>query len=323
MGRKGCGRARARRPGRRRCLPDGSGRQGARRLRAAARAARQGRGDRAPSGPGPHLLGPEIRVPRSPGRRRQTHRRCPRPGGEGDARLDREERGRDPDAGQGEREDGPRRRPGDRRRHLPPRHLAQPRPPAPYPCRARQHGQGPRRYGGRQVAHHGQRGPLRAPEAHRHALPQRAGERSLAPRLRHREDPRRRAFRDRRRFPRRGRGVLDAARRDRGGDGRAQPRDPGGQPPPRRTLGADDPGGQARHRPRRAHRRLGEAGRRSRLRCGGAGCGGGIEDRRTGHDGPGNGAGDGCGGTGHGGCGGRCRGPVAGPGSRVGGRDES
>ena len=41
---------------------------------------------------------------------------------------------------------------GDRRRHLPPRHLAEPRPAASHPRRRRKHGQGRRR----QVAHDGQ-----------------------------------------------------------------------------------------------------------------------------------------------------------------------
>ena len=49
-----------------------------------------------------------------------------------------ETRMKDPVTGQMARVGGPE----DRRRHLPPRHLAQPRSPAPQPCRARQHGAG-------------------------------------------------------------------------------------------------------------------------------------------------------------------------------------
>ena len=86
----------------------------------------------------------------------ETHRRRPRPGRGGNPRLGGEERRRDPDAGPGDRTDGPGRESEDRRRHLPPRHLAQPRPAAPHPCGARQLGAG----GGRQVAEHGQRGAL-------------------------------------------------------------------------------------------------------------------------------------------------------------------
>ena len=47
---------------------------------------------------------------------------------------------------------GPCAQSGDRRRHLPPRYLAEPRPAASHPRRRSQHGQGP----GRQVAHDGQ-----------------------------------------------------------------------------------------------------------------------------------------------------------------------
>ena len=73
------------------------------------------------------------------------------------------------------------------------------------------------------------------------------------------------------------RDVLDAARRDRGGDGRTRARHVGGQPPPCRTRLADDAGEEARHRPGRTPRRLGTAGRRSRPRRQGAGCRGGRE----------------------------------------------
>ena len=149
------------------------------------------------------------------------------------------------------------------------------------------------------MAHHGQRGALRTPEADRHALPQRARARAHRPRLRHREDPRRRALRDRRGVAGHDRGVLDAARRDRGGDGRAQPRRLRGQSPACRARGADDPRRQARRRPQRTQGRLGEAGSRSGVRCPGTGCrgptrGSWVEDRRAGHTGPGSG-----GGTGH------------------------
>ena len=47
-----------------------------------------------------------------------------------------------------------------------------------------------------------------------------------------------------------GRGVLDPARRDRGGDGRAESRQLRRQSAPRRAGGADDARCQARHRPR-------------------------------------------------------------------------
>ena len=151
------------------------------------------------------------------------------------------------------------RRAEDRRRHLPPRHIAQPRSAAPHPCRARQHGPG----GGRQVALDGQRGAVCEPEADRHALPQRARGRSRQARLRHREDPCRRAFRDRRRLTRSHRGVLEPARRDRGGDGSARARRFRRQSAHRRTRRADDAGEEARHRPRRARGRVAAPGRRS------------------------------------------------------------
>ena len=113
---------------------------------------------------------PQVGLHRRAGGRRQAHRRGPRPRRGGDARLDREERRRDrmkdPETGR----IGARGQPEDRRRHLPARHLAQPRSPAPHPLCNRQHGSG----GGRQVALDGQREPLCEPEADRHALPQRA-----------------------------------------------------------------------------------------------------------------------------------------------------
>ena len=82
-----------------------------------------------------------------------------------------ETRMKDPATGRMVREGGTE----DGRRHLPPRHLAQPRPPAPHPCRDRQHGAGR----GRQVALDGQREALRIEDADRGHLPQRARARPL------------------------------------------------------------------------------------------------------------------------------------------------
>ena len=101
-----------------------------------------------------------------------------------------------------------------------------------------------------------------------------------AARIRDREDPCRRALRDRRRLARSRRGVLVPARRDRGGGGRARRRRDRRRPAPRPARGADDPRGQARHRPGRAARELGETGRRARLRCAGARRGGGPIGRK-------------------------------------------
>ena len=67
------------------------------------------------------------------------------------------------------------------------------------------------------------------------------------------------------------RGVLDPARRDRGGDVGARARQLRGQSARRRARGADDAGREARHRPRGIAGRLAETGRRSRARCPGAG----------------------------------------------------
>ena len=113
----------------------------------------------------------------------------------------------------------------------------------------------------------GERGAVLATEADRHALQERAGGRPGAARLRHREDPCRRALRDRRRPACGHRGLLDPARRDRGGDGRAQSGHLGRQSPPGGARGADDAGREARHRPRGIARRLAETGRQSRPRC--------------------------------------------------------
>ena len=132
------------------------------------------------------------------------------------------------------------------------------------------------------MAFDGQRGPLRAAEADRHALPQRACRRSCEARLRHREDPCRRPLRDRRRLARHDRGVLDPARRDRGGDGGAESRQLRRQSAIGRTRGADDARRQARHRPGGIAGRLAETGRRSRARCPGAGRGGSRDGRRAG-----------------------------------------
>ena len=137
----------------------------------------------------------------------------------------------------------------------------------------------------------GQRGPLRAAEADRHALPQRACRRSGEARLRHREDPCRRPLRDRRGVARGGRGVLDPARRDRSGDERTRTRQLRGQSAIGRAGGADDARRQARHRPRGIAGRLEETGRRSRARCPGAGRGGRREECRAGDARAGNGAG--------------------------------
>ena len=135
---------------------------------------------------------------------------------------------------------------------------------------------------GWKMAEHGQRGPLRAPEADRHALPQRARRLSHEARLRRREEPCRRPLRDWRHSARRRRGLLDKARGDRGGDGRARPRRDRRQSRHRRARGADDAGGEARRRPRRAAGRLGTAGRRSRLRREGARGGGEGQGRGAG-----------------------------------------
>ena len=152
-------------------------------------------------------------------------------------------------------------------------------------------------------------------------LPERARGGPVAARLSPGQDPCRRALRDRGRLAQRGRGVLDAARRDPGGDGGAQPREPGGQSPPCRARDADDPLRETGHRPGRAHGHLAEAGCRSRVRCEGAGGrsrtrGGWIEGRHTGRTrsrigaGAGRGAGSVTGGNrGTGGVGGWWRGP--------------
>ena len=181
-----------------------------------------------------------------------------------------ETRMKDPETGR----HGPRRRPEDGGRDLPARHLAQSRSPAPYPRGDRQHGAGR----GRQVAHHGQRGALPPPEAHRHGLPERACKGAGGAWLRHREDPRRRPLRDLGRAARGDRGVLDAARRDRGGDGRTRAWTHGGESASGRARGADDPRPQARGRQGRAARDLENPGRRTGVlsgeggrRCPGAG----------------------------------------------------
>ena len=85
-------------------------------------------------------------------------------------------------------------------------------------------------------------------------------------RLRHREDPCRRALRDRGGPARDHRGILHAAGGDRGRDGRARARRVRRRSAHRRARRADDAGRQARHRPGRTARRVGETGRRSRLR---------------------------------------------------------
>ena len=232
--------------------------EGAGRVRDRTRQARQGRRDHAPAGARPHALGAQIGLDRGPRGGRRADRRRPRPGGEGDARLGREERRRDPDAGPRDRPHGPGRRSEDRRRDLPPRHLAQPRPAAPHALGARQHGAG----GGRQVAHDGQREALRLEDADRRDLPERARGRADQARVRHREDPCRRPLRDRGRLPRGDSGVLHAPGRDRGGHGRARARHDGGQPAPCRAGGADDARHQAGGRSRRAPPDLATPGRR-------------------------------------------------------------
>ena len=92
--------------------------------------------------------------------------------------------------------------------HLPARHVAQPRSPAAHPCRAGQHGPGRRR----QMADHGQRGPVPQPEADRHDLPERTGEGPDEARIRYREDACRWKIRDRGGVPPGDRGVLDPRR---------------------------------------------------------------------------------------------------------------
>ena len=110
---------------------------------------------------------------------------------------------------------------------------------------------------------------------------QRARARAWRSRIRDREGACGRALRDRGRVAR-GRGcVLHAPRRDRGGDGRARSRKLRRQPAPCRARGADDPGCEARHRPRGARGRVGEAGGGSRVRREGAGGRGGVEDGRA------------------------------------------
>ena len=241
MGRQGRRRARAHRSGRPGRLPRRPRRQGARRLRARARAPRPRRKAAPPPRPRRHPLGPEVGLACRPGRRRPTRRRRSRPGGRGDARLDRGQRRRDPGEGPRDGPDGARGRAEDGRRHLPPRHLAQPRPAAPHPCRHRQHGAGR----GRQVAVHGQREALRNQDADRGHLPQRARAWALPPRIRHREDPCRRALRDRGRLARGDRRILDPPRRDRGGDGGTRHGIPLRQSAPRRAGGAGEPRGEA------------------------------------------------------------------------------
>ena len=120
------------------------------------------------------------------------------------------------------------------------------------------------------MAHHGQRAALRLEDGAGGALPQRAGRRARAARLRNREDPRRRAVRDCRGPARDRGGVFHAARRDRGGDGGPGAGHDGGEPASRPARGADDARGQARGRPGRTARDVGEAGCRARLRREGA-----------------------------------------------------
>ena len=98
------------------------------------RQARPGRGDPPPAGPRRHAFGSEVGLPHGAGRRRRADRRRPRPGRNTHPRLDRAQRRRDPNAGQGKRSDGSRRQSEDGGRNLPPRHLPEPRPAAPYPC---------------------------------------------------------------------------------------------------------------------------------------------------------------------------------------------
>ena len=74
-----------------------------------------------------------------------------------------------------------------------------------------------------------------------------------------------RSLRDRGRLPRGDRGVLHAARGDRGGDGGARPRDAGREPAPCGPGDADDAGGQARHGQDRAPRDLAASGAGARV----------------------------------------------------------
>ena len=213
-------------PCRSRRVPGRPGGHGARRLGLPARAAGEGRQRHASSGAGPDLLRAQVRLPRRHAGRRRSRRRRPRRCRAAHARLAGSLDDPDPHQGARERAAGSHGRPEDGGRDVPPRGLAQSRPPAPHPCGDCQHGAGRRRGNApvRQVAHHVQRDPLSAPEADRHGVPERAGAGVGGARLRHREDPCRRALRDRGRAPRDRRGVLDEACGDRGCDGGARPR---------------------------------------------------------------------------------------------------
>ena len=124
------------------------------------------------------------------------------------------------------------------------------------------------------MAFDGERKALRLEDAAGRALPQRARGGPRPARIRHREDPCRRALRDRGDLAR-GRGsLLHAPGRDRGGGCRARRRGDRRQPAPRPARGADDPRGETRRRPGRAAGELGEAGRVARVRRQGARSGG-------------------------------------------------
>ena len=174
-------------------------------------------------------------------------------GGGKDSRLDRGERRRDPDAGQGHRSDGPGRRSEDGGRNLPPPHIPQFRSPTPYPCGDREYGAGR----GRAVEDHGGRRPLFGQDGDRSDLPRGVGGGSQGARIRDREDAPGPEVGDRGRIARGDRDVFDAASGDRGCDGRAQPREVGRQPAPCGAGGAHDAGAQARRGQGRASEKLG------------------------------------------------------------------
>ena len=265
-------------PGRSRCVQDRAGGPKYRTAPDGASASRGKDGDiQSPARPRPDVFRAQVRISGGAGRRRRAHRRGPRPGGEARARLVRAERRRNPDAGPRDRADGAGREPEGGDRRLQARHFQEPRPGAAHPFRDRQHAARRRR----QVAHDGEREPVRLEDAAGRALPERIRGRACQARIRNRADPPGRAVRDRGGFPRNRRGFFHEARRDRGGDGRARPwkhcRKPASRPP----RGADDPRGQARRGQGRLARDLGETGRRARLRREGArGIGDGAEPRR-------------------------------------------
>ena len=270
--------ARLGRSGRSGLVQGSARRRGARRQRPQAGAPRQGRQPHPPARSGPDLLRSEVGIPRGArGRRRARHRR-PRPGRAPRARLVRAERRRDACEGPGDRAPGPRRRPEDGGGGVQARYFPKPRPPAPHPRRGGEHGAGRRR----PMAHHVERKALHLQDADRGDLPRRACAGAVGTRLRDREDPCRRAFRDRGRPEAGDRGVLHPAGGHRGGDGGTRPRPYSGRPAPCRAGGADDPGREARRGQERARDGLAEAGGGSRVRRACVGLEGRVQDGRQG-----------------------------------------